>query len=117
MIPSPFQELTAEQALDLVRNNMAFTGDFADWVANEISTGAPRIFALEIAPIRLTRPILGFKRKTRLRFTFDRSSGALLRFRNTDQTPDVCRLDELGQEAIVIVNNVGAQNAGVTLTV
>lgn len=107
---TPFNELTAEKARDFVRDNMTFTGDFADWVVGEISTGNARIYVGGLAPIKMHRKIGPFKRKTRLRFTISGDRNARLRFKDRDKTPKAYRLDNVGEEAIVLVVEAGAAN-------
>ena len=79
-MPPPFEQFSTEKALKLVQGNMAFTGDFADWVAHEISTGDAKIYVADLAPIKMRKKVGPFKFNTRLRFMFTPYGSARLRF-------------------------------------
>jgi hypothetical protein len=102
-MPSHFIPFSRDEAIGFVSTNMAFTGEFADWVLGQVSANNAKIFVAHLAPIKMRRNVGPFKRNTRLKFTFSPSSAASLRFKNSEKTPEECRLEDLGEEAIVLV--------------
>lgn len=100
---SQFQELSREGAIELVRDSPAFKGDFADWLVGEISIGNPKCFIKHVLPVKMHQKIGPITWKTRLRFALSTRRGVRLRFRDGARTPAVCKLDELGEEAVVLV--------------
>lgn len=99
---SQFHRLTKEGAIEFVRDSSAFKGDFADWIVNEISTGNPTIFIKRVNPVKMQRRIGPIKWKTRIRFALSTRTGVRLRFKDGSQTPAVCKLNEMGEEAVVL---------------
>jgi len=100
---SQFQELTREGAIELVKDSSAFKGDFADWLVGEFSSGNPKTFIKHVLPVKMHQKIGPIKWKTRLRFALSTRQGVRLRFRDGTRTPAVCKLDEIGDEAVVLV--------------
>ena len=116
-MPPPFEQLTTQTALTFVNSDIAFTGDFADWVIQEIKADDPQVFLANLAPITLHRPAL-FNRKNRLTFTISPNVDARLRFKDLDKTPDSCDLDTLGPHVVVLIlPGQTVMQPGVDLTV
>lgn len=125
-MPTPFVELNSADALKLVQTNMAFAGSLGHWLEDEIKVPNSRTFVAQLAPIKLTRKILGFRRKTRLEFRLSGWEKASLRFQgvNTDEQsatfdrPRKWRLDQLGEAAIaLVIDNFTAGQVGCNLSV
>lgn len=55
-MPPPFEQLATQKGLAFVNGDIAFRGDFADWMTHEIKTGDPQVFVANLAPIRLHDP-------------------------------------------------------------
>lgn len=115
-MPAPFEQLTTQKALKFIRSNIAFTGDFADWVTEEINTGDPQVFVANLAPVTLHSD--SWNRKNRLTFTISANVNARLRFKDPDKTPDPCEIDSLGPHVIVLIlQGEAAIQPSVALTV
>lgn len=121
---TPFVELTAAEALKLVQTNMAFAGSLGQWLEDQIKTANSHTFVAQLAPIKLTRKLLAFRRKTRLKFQLFTAGDATLRFQGVDSDQKSVafnrpwRLDALGEAAIALVLDSGAANhAGCGLSV
>ena len=102
-MPPPFEQLTTQKAVTFVNSDIAFTGDFADWVIQEIKTDDPQVFVAYLAPITLHRPLSFLSGKNRLTFTITPNVDARLRFKDIDKTPDSCEFDTLGPHVVVLV--------------
>ncbi|HWP53005.1 MAG TPA: hypothetical protein VN476_02670 [Pyrinomonadaceae bacterium] len=100
---SQFEELSPAQAGEFVRSGPAFKGDFTDWLLNEIATGEARTFIAREAPVKMHRKIGPLKFKTRLNFALSIREGVRLRFQDAGKTPANCKLEDLGDEAVVLV--------------
>ena len=100
---SQFQELSTAKAVEFVRNGPAFKGDFTDWLLSEIATGEARTFMARVVPVKMHRKIGPFKIKTRLNFALSMREGVTLRFQDAGKTPANCKLEDLGDEAVVLV--------------
>jgi hypothetical protein len=100
---SEFQELSTAQAVEFVRNGPAFKGDFTDWLLSEIWTGEARTFMTRVAPVKMHRKIGPLKFKTRINFALSIREGVRLRFQDAGKTPANCKLEDLGDEAVVLV--------------
>ncbi len=133
-IPSYFVAFTKDEALKFVNNDMAFTGDVLDWLADAIASEHSETYVADLAPIKLHRKLAGpIQRNTRLRFKLVAPNTACrLRFKKADSDPpilskngpatnkwrDECRLDELGESGFALVVNPSSQvKAKVTLEV
>jgi hypothetical protein len=123
-MPTPFIELTAADALKLVQTNMAFAGSLGQWLEDQIKTANSHTFVAQLAPIKQTRKILAFRRKTRLMFQLTSAGDATLRFQGVDSAQKSAtfnlpwRLDALGEAAIALVLDSGAaKHAGCGLSV
>lgn len=100
---SQFQELSTAEAVELVRSGPAFKGDFTDWLVSEILTGDAKTFTTRAAPVKMHRKIVCLKLKTRLNFSLSIRDGVKLRFQDAARTPANCKLEDLGDEALVLV--------------
>jgi hypothetical protein len=117
-MPTPFIELSAAEALKLVRTNMAFAGSLGQWLEDQVKTANSHTYVAQLAPIKMTRKILGFRRKTRLKFKLTGAGEATLRFQGVDSDeksatfhlPRNWRLDGLGEAAIALVLDSGVAN-------
>ncbi|HJZ82453.1 MAG TPA: hypothetical protein VKD91_18970, partial [Pyrinomonadaceae bacterium] len=107
-----FQELEPGVAIDLVCSSAAFKGEFSDWARHEIESDNARTYVAQLPPVKMHRfgPF-----KTHLTFALSTRQGVQLRFKDT-LTPADCKLDEMGEQAIVLVAK-GAPVAGVSLAV
>jgi hypothetical protein len=117
-MPPPFQLLTTLEAKTLVNNDIAFTGDFADWMIQEIDDGQPEVFVAKLAPITLHRPLSFLNGKNKLAFSITPNADALLRFKDVNKPPASCELDTLGPHVVVLILPAhAAMHPGVDLTV
>lgn len=115
-MPPPFEQFATQKALGFVNNDIAFRGDFADWMTQEIKTGDPQVFVANLAPIKLHAK--GFLNpKNRLTFTITPNVDTRLRFKDVGKTPDSCELDNLGPHVVVLVLGQTATQPGVDLIV
>ena len=100
---SQFKELSNQDAIELVRDSPAFKGDFADWLIGEILCDDPKIFLKRVHPVKMHRKIGPIRLKTKLNFALSTRQGVRLRFRDGAKTPANCKLEDLGEEAVVLV--------------
>ena len=123
-MPTPFIELSTADALQLVRTNMAFAGSLGQWLEDQVKIANSHTYVAQLAPIKMTRKILAFRRKTRLKFQLITAGNATLRFQGLDSDQKSVafnrpwRLDALGEAAIALVLDSGVANhAGCGLSV
>src|SRR5258708_1105814 len=116
-MPPPFVPIDTQEAKAFVGSDIAFRGDFADWMIQEISTGNTQVFVPTLSPITLhTKGLLN--PKNLLTFSITPNVDAKLRFKDIAKTPDRCKLDSLGPHVVVLVlAGQTASQLGVDLTV
>lgn len=99
-----FQELMRDDAIQFTRDSPAFKGDFADYLISEILTGSARTFVTQARPAKMHRRIGPLKFKAKLIFSLSkRDAGVRLRYREGLRSPTPCKLEDLGEEAVVLV--------------
>ena len=111
-----FKEISNQDAIDLVRGSSAFKGDFADWLVGEVSCDNPRIYLKQVSPVRMHRKLGPIRLRTKLNFALSTRQGVRLRFRDGARTPANCKLEDLGDEAVVLVVDI-ARPEGVSVQV
>src|SRR3954467_6959691 len=111
-----FQQLLEEDALDFVQDSPAFRGDFSDWVKLEICQGEAKTFTTQARPAKMHRKIGPLKFKTKVTFSLSTRQGVRLRFKDGLQSPTPCKLEDLGEEAVVLIVDQ-APPEGVTVRV
>jgi hypothetical protein len=115
---SQFKELTANEAHDLFRTNSAFRGDIADWLIERPLGSGAKVFEAKIPPVNMHRKLGPIKWKTRLNFFTSAPSFSDLRFKDSRNPPSTCKLEELGEEAVILVVKQFPEVAdGVNITV
>ncbi|HEY0348716.1 MAG TPA: hypothetical protein VGC60_11245, partial [Pyrinomonadaceae bacterium] len=115
---SQFKELTTGEALDLFRTNSAFRGDIADWLITDPLGSGAKVFEAKLPPVNMHRKLGPIKWKTRLSFSTSAPSFSNLRFKSAGNPPSTCKLEELGEEAVILVVKPFPEVAdGVNITV
>src|SRR5437667_12099596 len=115
---SQFQEVAIQDMLTLINNNSAFKGDIADWLTGEMAIPGARVFLAKLPPVNMHRKVGPIRSKTRLNFYSSAPDAAPLRFMDSRRPPANCKLEELGDEAIIlVVDPIAATANGVSLRV
>src|SRR5437660_7388591 len=97
-----FKELTIAEALDLVNSSSAFRGNIADWVAGWLIAPGAKVFVANVAPVNLHRKIGPIRRRTTLNFFTSAPAASDLRFKDSTKNPATCKLQDLGDEAVIL---------------
>jgi len=98
-----FKELTIKDAYDLFKTNSAFRGDIADWLIKDPAVPDAKVFEAKLPPVNMHRKVGPIKLKTRLDFFSSAPSFSDLRFKDSKKPPSHCKLEELGEEAVILV--------------
>ncbi|HXI61812.1 MAG TPA: metallophosphoesterase [Pyrinomonadaceae bacterium] len=104
-----FKELTNKEAYDLFKTNSAFRGDIADWLFEEPALPDAKVFEVKLPPVNMHRKVGPIKLKTRLDFFSSAPRFSALRFKDSKKQPSQCKLEELGEEAVILVVKPSAQ--------
>lgn len=114
---SDFEEKTKQETLNLINDNSAFRGEIADWLKSELADPDVKVYVAHVPPVKMHRKVGPFRPKTRLSFSSSAPQKARLRFKDSAKAPTDCKIDELGEEAVVLVVDRGSVSGGVDVRV
>ncbi len=110
-----YQEMTNEEALELVIDSSAFRGEIQDWLKSELDDPDAKTFVEYVQPVKMRHGPL--RRKTKLTFSSSNPQATKLRFKDSAKSPTACKIDELGDEAVILVVDPGSVSQGVSIGV